>query len=136
MLNAGDVVYARVSKASKWEDVEIECVNSNTGKAEGMGPLSGGMVFDVSPQFARRLMMGTEKKDGGGRRSVGGVVVLEEVGEKLRFEVAVGRNGRVWVDSGSVKETVAIGRLLKEADEGGLGVEDQRRAVKRVLKEL
>lgn len=125
-------MYARVCKASKWEDVEVECVNSNTGKGEGMGPLSGGMVFEVSPGFARRLMMGTGK-DG---RSVGGVVVLEEVGEKVRFEVAVGRNGRVWVDSGSVRETVAIGRLLREADEQALGAEEQRRAVKRVLKEL
>ncbi|SMR61844.1 unnamed protein product [Zymoseptoria tritici ST99CH_1E4] len=130
-LKSGDLVYARVCKASKWEDVEIECVNSNSGKAEGMGPLTGGMVFDVSPGFARRLMMGTTK-DG---KSVGGVVVLEEVGEKVRFEVAVGRNGRVWVDSGSVRETVAIGRLLREADEGGLGVEEQRKLVKRVLRE-
>lgn len=132
-LKTGDVVYARVSKASKWEDVEIECVNSNTGKGEGMGPLTGGMVFDVSPQFARRLMMGVDKKDG---RSLGGVVVLEEVGEKVRFEVAVGRNGRVWVDSGSIKETLAIGRLLRAADEEGLGVEEQKKTVKKVLKEL
>ncbi|CAK3773066.1 related to involved in ribosomal RNA processing, component of the exosome complex responsible for 3` end [Lecanosticta acicola] len=130
-LRPGDLVYARVAKTDKFEDVEIECVNSQTGKAEGMGPLNGGMLFEVSPLFARRLMMGTTK-DG---KSKGGVVVLDEVGDKMRFEVAVGRNGRVWIDSGSVKETVWIGRLLREADEKGLGVEEQRKLVKKALKD-
>lgn len=125
-LKGGDLVYARVKAAGKrGEDVEVECVNSATGKAEGMGPLKGGMVFEVSPGFARRLMLGGKK---------GGVVVLEEVGEKCRFEVAVGRNGRVWVDSGSVGEVIGIGRLLVQADEEGWGVEEQKKRVKGFLK--
>jgi exosome complex component RRP40 len=131
-LDAGDLVYARVSRASKWEDTEIECVNSATGKAEGMGPLKGGVVFDVSSAFARRLMMGTDKEG----NSKGGVVVLEEIGEKVRFEVAVGRNGRVWVDSGSVKATLMIGRLLKYVDELDLDVEEQKKAVRKALKDV
>ncbi|EME38974.1 hypothetical protein DOTSEDRAFT_39165 [Dothistroma septosporum NZE10] len=131
-LKAGDLVYARVTSTSRWEDTEIECVSSATGKADGMGPLSGGMCFWVSCGFARRLMMGTGKEG----RSKGGVVVLEEVGEKVRFEVAVGRNGRVWVDSGSVRETVMIGRLLRQADEEGLDVEAQKKLVKRALKDV
>ena len=126
-LEAGDLVYARVCTARKGEDVEVECFNSGTGKAEGMGPLNGGMVFEVSPAFARRLMLGAVK---------GGVCVLEEVGEKVRFEVAVGRNGRVWVDSGRVGSTVAIGRLLTEVDEKGFGVEEQKKLVRRMLKEV
>ena len=131
-LKAGDLVYARISRASKWEDTEIECFNSATGKAEGMGPLKDGMLFDVSPSFARRLMMGT-RKDGS---SKGGVVILEEIGEKFRFEVAVGRNGKVWVESESVRETVMIGRLLREADDTSSDVESQKKAVKRGLKDL
>ncbi|WPA97771.1 uncharacterized protein RHO25_002382 [Cercospora beticola] len=126
-LKSGDLVYARVSKVNKWDDTEIECVNSNTGKGEGMGPLTGGMVFDVSAGFARRLMLGGKK---------GGVVVLDVVGEKLKFEVAVGRNGRVWVDSGSVRETVAIGRLLVRADGEGWEEERQRVEVKKALREV
>ena len=124
-LESGDLVYARVAKVSKWEDTELECVNSHTGKSEGMGPLKGGMVFDVSPAFARRLMLG------GGK---GGVGVVEEVGGKVKFEVAVGRNGRVWVDSASVVATVTVGRLLKGADEEGWGPERQRAEVKKALK--
>lgn len=131
-LKAGDLVYARVSKANKWDDVEIECFNSQTGKGEGLGPLKNGMLFEVSKEFSRRLMMGTDREG----KSKGGIVVLELLGEKVRFEVAVGRNGRVWVDSGSVRETVAIGRLLREADEKGLTVEMQKKAIKKVLKDL
>lgn len=131
-LKAGDLVYARVCKASKWDDTEIECFNSATGKAEGMGPLKGGMLFHVSPVFARRLMMGTDKEG----RSKGGVVVLEEVGEKVKFEVAVGRNGRVWVDSGSVRETLAVGRLLVQADEQRWDTDAQKKEVRKALKDV
>lgn len=90
-----------------------------------MGPLSGGMLFDVSPSFARRLMLGAKK---------GWVVILDEVGEKVKFEVAVGRNGRVWVDSASVRETTMIGRLLRTCDEDKWDVERQRKEVKAALK--
>ena len=131
-LKSGDLVYARVCKASKYEDTEIECFNSGTGKAEGMGPLKGGMLFNTSPGFARRLMMGTDKEG----RSKGGVVVLEEAGEKVKFEVAVGRNGRVWVDSGSVRETLLVGRLLVRADEGKWDVERQKKEIKKAVKDV
>ncbi len=131
-LESGDLVYARVSRASKFEDTELECVSPATGKSDGLGPLKGGMVLNVSPAFARRLMMGTDKEG----RSEGGVVVLEEVGEKVKFEVAVGRNGRVWVDSGSVRSTVGIGGLLVKIDEEGMDVEEQKKAVKKFLKDV
>ncbi|KAK5163376.1 exosome non-catalytic core subunit rrp40 [Saxophila tyrrhenica] len=131
-LESGDLVYARVKTASKWEDVEIECFNSSTGKADGLGPLKGGMVFNISPAFARRLMMGTDKEG----RSKGGVVVLEEVGEKVKFEVAVGRNGRVWVDSGNVAATLVVGRLLMGCDEKGWSVEEQRREIETCLRPM
>lgn len=127
VLNYGALVYARVSKADKWSDVEIECVNPSTGKSDGLGPLKNGMLFDVSPTLARRMMMGAGK---------GGVVLLEEIGEKVRFEVAVGRNGKVWIDSEGVATTVAIGRILKESDEKGLDVPAQKKLVNKMLKKV
>src|SRR5687767_5359124 len=57
ILAAGALVYARVSLANRHLDAEIECVSSSTGKADGLGPLTGGMVFNVSLGMARRLMM-------------------------------------------------------------------------------
>ena len=131
-LKTGDLVYARVARCQRDEDVELECVDPATHKANGMGPLKGGMVFGVSPSFARRMMMGTDR----GGVSKGHVVVLEEAGQKVRFEVAVGRNGRVWIDSGSLKATMVIGRLLTNCDEEGWDVQRQRKEVRKALKEI
>lgn len=120
-------MYARVSSAPKHADVELECFNTNTGKSEGLGPLKGGMVFDVSVGFARRLMRGRK----------GGVVLLEELSEKMRFEVAVGRNGRVWVEGGDdIRGVLVVGRCLQICDEQALDEDGQRVLVKKVLKGL
>ena len=126
-LNAGSLVYARVLSASKHTDAELACYNPSTGKSDGMGELKGGMVFDVSPGMARRLLLAKQRDEGG-------VAVLEEMAEKMVFEVAVGRNGKVWVTSGGVKETLLVGRALQETDREGLGVEEQGRLVKKLLR--
>ena len=129
-LVQGSSVYARVSLANKHMDPELECMSSSTGKADGLGPLTGGMLFDISLGLARRLMMSQPVEKGK-------VVVLEELGDAgVAFEIAVGRNGKVWVDSKSVKTTLAIGRVLRETDEKGLTVEEQKKLVKRVAREL
>jgi len=66
----------------------------------------------------------------------GGVVVLEELSERCAFEVAVGRNGRVWVAAGDgdVKVPVIVGRALQECDENNLDEKGQRECVRRLLK--
>lgn len=152
MLKGGDLVYARVLSVGMGPGAEAEltCVNPATGKAEpgGLGPLTGGMVFDVSVGMAARLMRASssssssaEDEDG----AVAGLVVLAELGRKLEkvggFEIAVGRNGKVWVDcanggDSAVKATVAIGRCLGAIDELGLSPADQRKLVSRVLREM
>jgi exosome complex component RRP40 len=126
-------VYARVALANRHMDAELECVHSGTGRADGLGPLSaGGCLLPVGLAFARRLLAG-----GGDGQSRSGVVVLEELGAAgLAFETAVGRNGRVWVNSESVKTVLVVGRVLRETDEKGLDVAAQKRLVKRVLREL
>lgn len=126
ILAPGALIYARVSSASKHMEPELECIHPSNGKGEGLGPLKGGMVFDISLGFARRLIMGER----------GGVVVLEELGAKIRFEVAVGRNGRVWVDSGNIKTTIAVGEALQEADQKRLGVTEQKKMVEKTLRTL
>jgi len=129
-LKTNDLVYAKVISAQKNMEVELSCVNPSTGKSEpdGLGPLNGGMVFEVSTGLAERLL----KKQG--------VVVLSELGEKLQggFEVAVGKNGKVWVDcpDGGVKSVIAVGRCLKEADEKNLTEKEQKKLVNRMLSEM
>ena len=147
MLKQGDLVYARVLSTGlgAGAEVELTCVNPATGRADGgLGPLTGGMVFDVSTGLAARLIKASsssgEQQDG-----VAGLVVLDELGKKLEkaggFEIAVGRNGKVWVDCANggdyaVKATVAIGRCLNTIDEHELSSTDQRKLVTRILREM
>ncbi|KAH8803064.1 hypothetical protein F5884DRAFT_494972 [Xylogone sp. PMI_703] len=129
-LQSGALVYARVSLANKHMDPELECVSSSTGKADGLGPLTGGMVFNISLAMARRLMMPKPAEQGQ-------VVVLEELGAAgLAFEIAVGRNGKVWVDSKSVKAILAIGKALQDTDQQGLEPEQQRKLARKLAKGL
>jgi exosome complex component RRP40 len=105
-------------------------VHPTTGKAEGLGPLKGGMVFDVSGGFARRLMLPVKR---------GGCGLLEGMaGRGVGFEVAVGRNGRVWVGGEDGRVVVAVGRALCEVDERGVGGDGAavKEVVGRVVKEL
>ncbi|KAK3994941.1 hypothetical protein QBC44DRAFT_321574 [Cladorrhinum sp. PSN332] len=137
-LQPGSLVYARVTQANKHMDPELECVSSATGKSDGLGPLTGGgTVFDVSLGFARRLLMAKHREEGK-------IEVLELLGGggggddqgKLSFETAVGRNGKVWVGSEDTKTVVVVGRALKETDEKKLGVEAQRKLVKKLIREM
>ena len=110
-------------------DPELECVNPSTGKADGLGELKGGMVFDISLGMARRLMM----PDPAGQ---GAVVVLEELATRLPFEVALGRNGRIWIDAGSVAKTLVIGRAVVDTDQRLLGMDQQRKLVGKLLQAI
>lgn len=129
-LKAGDVVYAKVLSASKNMEIELTCVNPSTGKSEpdGLGKLNGGMIFDISPGLAERLL----KKQG--------VIALDELGSKLPggFEIAVGRNGRVWVDcpESGVRGICAVGKCLTEMDEDELQENEQKKLANKIITEL
>ena len=67
----------------------------------------------------------------------GKIVVLDELAAAgLQFETATGRNGRVWVDSEKVKTVIAVGRALQETDSNRLGVDEQKKLVRKILKEM
>ena len=133
ILAPGQLVYARVTMANRHMDPELECVSAATGRADGLGPLVGGCAFTVSLGLARRLLMPAKQQGGGG----GGVEVLDMLGaEGLAFETAVGRNGKVWVGGEDPRAIVLVGRALMETDDGNLGVEAQKKLVRRLLKEM
>ncbi|KAF1964676.1 hypothetical protein BU23DRAFT_520825, partial [Bimuria novae-zelandiae CBS 107.79] len=125
-LSPNSLVYARIASATKDFAPELTCVDPSTGKSEGLGPIKGGMVFKISLGMARRLLAGSK----------GGVAVLQFLGEKMGFEITVGRNGVLVVDGGSVKATLAIGRAVQEVDEQALGEKAQRKLAERVLKNV
>lgn len=128
-LVSGSLIYARVVSASKYLDPELACYNPSTGKSEGMGELKGGMVFSVSLGMSRRLLAKKQKEEGG-------LVVLEEIAKTVPFEVAVGRNGIVWVKAEGVKETLVVGRALQTTDRDVLRVVEQENLVRKLMKDL
>jgi exosome complex component RRP40 len=129
-LAPGALVYGRITLANKHMDPELECVSASTGKSEGLGPLTGGMLFSISLGMARRLMLSKPVEQGN-------LVLLEELGEAgVPFEIAVGRNGKVWVDSKSVKTTLAIGKALQDTDQKALKVDEQKKLAKKVVREV
>jgi exosome complex component RRP40 len=145
MLKGGDLVYARVLSVGvgAGAEVEITCVHPATGKAEpgGMGPLNGGMVFDISTGMATRLLRASSSS--ADDEGVDGLVVLSELGKRLEsiggFELAVGRNGKVWVDCSNageneVKATIAIGQCLQSTDEHNLNPAEQKKLVTKLLR--
>lgn len=127
-LKTGDVVYAKIASAQKNMDIELTCVNPSTGKADGLGPLNDGMIFDVSLELADRML----------KKQLASV--MEELGNKIPggFEIVVGKNGKVWVDcaDAGAKGIVAVGRILQRLDEGGLQEKEQKKFVNRVIKEM
>ena len=94
-----------------------------------MGELKSGMVFEISLGMARRLLLAKQREEGR-------IAVLEEIAEKIAFEIAVGRNGKVWVKSGGVKETLLVGKALQETDTQVLGLDEQVKLVRKLLKQV
>ena len=100
-LPAGAVVYGRIVAADPNIEPEMECVDSNTGQAGGYGELKGGNVFNVSLAYARYLLFA-------------GGPVLEAIGETVAFEIAIGMNGKVWVNADDLKAVWKITRCIEE----------------------
>ncbi|KAJ1887828.1 exosome non-catalytic core subunit rrp40 [Kickxella alabastrina] len=117
-LALGTLVYARVAVANSLMDPEIECFNSKTGKAEGYGEMAEGLMFKCSLGLARRLMDSRAP-------------VLGALGAGVPFEVAVGLNGRVWINTASPATTVLVANAIKNSE--FLNAKQCRQMVKELL---
>ena len=108
MLDVGSMVYCRVSVVNKYLDPELSCmslVNKRdwvTGESV-FGELKGGTVVKVSIRFAHELMGENPQ-------------VLDIIGNKLRFEIAIGVNGIIWINSDHVRVTIIISNILSKVD--------------------
>ena len=69
------------------------------GKKAGLGELSGGFLFSVPLHSVRKLLSPTS-------------VLLKKLGETIKFEIAIGMNGRIWIRASNAKETIAICKLI------------------------
>ena len=97
------LVYCRVAMANPDMEAELECVNPKTSKADGFGELKGGYMFKCSLGLCRRLLNPDTP-------------ILVLLGEHFPFETAVGMNGRVWVNSEDVKNTILISNAIQNSE--------------------
>ncbi|KAI8993456.1 hypothetical protein BDB01DRAFT_716292 [Pilobolus umbonatus] len=97
------LVYCRVSMANRDMEAELECINPTTGKADGFGELKNGFVFKCSLGLCRRLLNPNTP-------------ILALLGEHFPFEIAVGMNGRVWINSEDEKNTILISNAIQNSE--------------------
>jgi len=102
-LKVGTVIYARVSLALPFCEPELECLDPKTGKSQGFGELSGGMlVRDLELSKCRALLSSAHP-------------LLSSLGAKYPFELAIGVNGRVWVKATETRNTIDLINSIKAA---------------------
>lgn len=109
-LFPGSLVYARVASAPRDGEAGLACCDESGAAAAGLGPLAGGWAFPLPPRSARALLA----PSGPQQQPHPALAVL---GDALQFELAVGMNGRAWVDAsgGGVRDTLAVARALQDA---------------------
>ncbi|KAK4874531.1 hypothetical protein RN001_013891 [Aquatica leii] len=103
-LQVGDVVYARLLSAHREMESELVCVDSYY-KAGKLGPLSSdGFVMTINLNFVNRLLDFN-------------CPLLHTLGKKYVFEVAIGMNGKVWINSHNVNDTLNLMIALLAAEQ-------------------
>nr|XP_020449757.1 exosome complex component RRP40 [Monopterus albus] len=102
-VQVGDLVFAQFLIANKDMEPELVCIDGS-GRANGMGVLAGGgLLFRVSLGLVRRLLAPHSK-------------IESDLKQLFPCELVVGMNGRVWVHSCSVQQTLIIANLLQSCD--------------------
>ena len=75
-----------------------------TGRAGGLGHLKDGAIATVSTATARKLLGSPP------------AVILEALGSALKFDMAAGANGRVWVHAESVPTVIMVVNALTNSE--------------------
>lgn len=102
-VQIGDAVFAKLLSASREMEPELVCVDS-LFKAGRLGLLSNdGFVFNIGLNFAGRLLRI-------------GNSLLKTLGKTMHYEIAVGMNGKVWVNAKHLNDVDTIFRALDIAE--------------------
>jgi len=125
-IQVGALIYCRIGNANKFMEPELTCISPYfkrewvTGESI-FGELVGGYCFNTSIHLARKLLA----ED---------CFVLKKLGEKLPFEIAIGANGRVWVNSKSPTFIVIISNAILNSET--MPSEEIERMVNRLVSAL
>ncbi|KAM1340161.1 hypothetical protein ACFX2H_038601 [Malus domestica] len=102
-FEVGTLLYVRVVKANPGMNPELSCTDAS-GKAAEYGVLKDGYNFDCSTGLSRMLLRSPR------------CPVLEELGKKISFEIAVGLNGRVWVNASSSSLIIVVSNAIMNSE--------------------
>ncbi|XP_010251261.1 PREDICTED: putative exosome complex component rrp40 isoform X1 [Nelumbo nucifera] len=100
---AGTLLYVRVVKANAGMNPELSCTDAS-GKAAEFGVLKDGYMFETSTGLSRMLLSSPT------------CPVLEALGKKLSFEIAIGLNGRVWVNAASPSTVILVSNAIMNSE--------------------
>ncbi|CAJ1931986.1 unnamed protein product [Sphenostylis stenocarpa] len=117
----GTLLYLRVVKANPGMNPELSCTDA-TGKAAEFGTLKEGYMFECTTGLSRRLLSSPP------------CPVLDALGKKLSFEIAVGLNGRVWVNAASPHTTILVANAIINSET--LSGAQQRIMVEKLLQKI
>lgn len=89
-------------------------------QASGFGVLKGGTILTCDTSLARQLTSQPPPE------------MLSALGAKFTFELAVGANGRIWVDGKESEDTIAVCLALEKIE--GRSGQEQRAIVDALAK--
>ncbi|EOA17476.1 hypothetical protein CARUB_v10005803mg [Capsella rubella] len=102
-FEVGTLLYLRVVKTNTGMNPEVCCTDAS-GKAALFGPLRDGFMFETSTGLSRMLLSSPT------------CPVLEALGKKLSFEIAVGLNGRVWVNAVDPRTVIIVANAMMNSE--------------------
>ncbi|OAO98109.1 hypothetical protein AXX17_AT4G36850 [Arabidopsis thaliana] len=114
----GTLLYLRVVKTNIGMNPELSCTEAS-GKAALFGPLRDGFMFETSTGLSRMLLNSPTRP------------VIEALGKKLSFEIAVGLNGRVWVNATAPRIVIIVANAIMNSE--SLSGTQQRIMVEKLL---
>ncbi|KAF5476809.1 hypothetical protein F2P56_003505 [Juglans regia] len=120
-FEVGTLLYVRVVKANPGMNPELSCTDAS-GKAAEFGQLKDGYMFESSTGLSRTLLSSPT------------CPVLDVLGKKLSFEIAVGLNGRVWVNATSPSTVIVVANAIMNSE--SLSAVQQRIMVEKLLQNL
>ncbi|KAI3765823.1 hypothetical protein L2E82_15868 [Cichorium intybus] len=120
-FEVGTLLYVRVVNANTGMNPELSCMDAN-GKAGEYGVLKEGYMFESSTGLSRTLLSSPP------------CPVLEALGKKLSFEIAVGINGRFWVNASQPSTVILVGNAIQKSE--SLSVVQQKIYLEKLLKSI
>ncbi|PWA34150.1 polyribonucleotide nucleotidyltransferase, Exosome complex RNA-binding protein 1/RRP40/RRP4 [Artemisia annua] len=120
-FEVGTLLYVRVVSANTGMNPELSCMDAN-GKAGEYGILKEGYMFESSTGLARQLLSSPPH------------LVLEALGKKLSFEIAVGINGRFWVNASQSSTVILVGNAIQKSE--SLSMVQQKIYLDKLLKSI